>query len=67
MTALPPLEIRYADIATPDFNAIEEEQYRCDVCQRGYWPEDGGEVPGQMPDDHYCEDCAAQARKEMNQ
>lgn len=67
MTTLPPLEIRYANIVTPDFNNIQEEQYRCDNCQRGFWPEDGGEVPGATPDERYCEDCAFQIRKEMSQ
>ena len=63
MNELPPLEIRYAGIVTPDFNAIEEEQIRCDSCQRGIWPEDAGEVP--WPGEHYCEDCAFQVRKEL--
>lgn len=67
MTALPPLEIRYANvIVSDDFNNIEEEQDRCDSCQRGFWPEDRGEVPGAMPEEHYCEACAFQIRKEMN-
>ena len=66
MTALPPLEIRYADVITPDFNSIEEEQERCDSCQQGFWPEDAGEVPGAGTDEHYCEACAFQIKKEMS-
>ena len=64
MTRLPELQTRYADIVTPDFNAIEEEQYCCDGCLKGVWIEDTGSVPGQQADEHYCEDCAFQVKKE---
>lgn len=63
MTALPPLEIRYADIVTPDFNAIQEEQLRCDGCAKGVWPEDATEVD----DERFCADCVAEMNAEFEE
>jgi len=60
---LPELEIRTVDNLS-DWTTSEEEQERCDGCLRGVWLEDTAEVPGQMPDEHYCRDCAFEVRKE---
>ena len=63
MTRLPELETRYVDDLS-DWTTAVEEAYRCDGCLKGVWMEDTEEVPGQMPGDHYCEDCAFQVKKE---
>ncbi len=51
-----PLQIRYAEVITPDFNSLVEEQVRCMGCEHPMWPEDnaaGG------PDETYCATCVA--------
>ena len=55
-----PLQTRYANIVTPDFNNIQEEQDRCQGCERPMWPEDNaGDA-----DELYCEPCATEMNHE---